>query len=207
MRVKQEKFKNILLKEAKLKSKPKPKPSKKDFLKSEYADELFRTYKKLGGIMDEFPSRFRGWDVELKNVVIELDDERHFNRYRIITLGSEIYKKLDFFPMEKYLKLCKEYESICLRAATWSEKWTSYPSVDQYGEAGPEGELEGNGAPRWKQRAFYDLIRDTTQLMTDYKVIRIPIWDKIEDAIVDDIITGKRKDLIPNLIEYVKSLI
>lgn len=42
------------------------------------------------------------------------------------------------------------------------------------------GELTGNGAPRWKQRAFYDFVKDLTPLLLDILVVRISIWDSLK---------------------------
>lgn len=201
---KEEIFKEIIHKKARMRHKEHKKPNKKEFDNSKIAEDIYKVYKELGGVLDEFPSRFRGWDVEVKNHVIMLDDERHFNRYRLQTLNSELYKRFDF-PMKEYKSYCKKYEEVCLRAATWSEKWSSFASVEQFGEPGPEGDLSGLGAPKWKQRAYYDFVRDVTQLITDYKVIRISIWDKIGDGIVDDLLNGKREDLTKDLIDLVKS--
>jgi len=201
---KEEILKELIHKRGRMRHKPHKKPDKKEFDKSKIADDIFKIYKKLGGVLDEFPSRFRGWDIEIRNHVIMLDDERHFNRYRLQTLESELYEKINF-PMTEYKMYCKKYEEVCLRAATWSEKWSSFASVEQFGEAGPEGNLTGIGAPKWKQRAYYDFVRDVSQLIADYKVIRISIWDPLDNGIVDDVLTGKRADLSDNLIELVKS--
>jgi hypothetical protein len=201
---KEEIFKDLVHKKGRMRHKPHKKPSKKEFDKSKIADDIFKIYKKLGGVLDEFPSRFRGWDVEIRNHVIMLDDERHFNRYRLETFESNLYEKIKF-PLDDYKNYCKTYEEICLRAATWSEKWSSFAAVEQFGEAGPEGDLNSVGAPKWKQRAYYDFVRDVTQLITDYKVIRVSIWDRIGDGTVDDLLTGRREDLAGNLIDLIKS--
>lgn len=201
---KEELFKEIIHKKGRMRHKPHKKPSKKEFDNSKIADDIFKMYKNLGGALDEFPSRFRGWDVEIRNHVIMLDDERHFNRYRLQTFDSELYSKIKF-PLDDYKTYCNTYEKVCLRAATWSEKWTSFAAEEQFGESGPEGDLSGKGAAKWKQRAYYDFVRDITQLITDYKVIRVSIWDKIGDGTVDDLLSGRREDLAVELIELVKS--
>lgn len=201
---KEEKFREIIHKKGRMRHKPHPKPGKKEFDSSKIADEIQRVYKELGGVLEEFPSRYRGWDVEIRNHVIMLDDERHFNRYRLQTLNSDLYKKFKF-PMKEYKNYCKKYEEICLRAATWSEKWSSYPSVEQFGQPGAEGDLTAAGAPKWKQRAYYDYVRDVTQIIADYKVIRVSLWDPIGNGTVDDVLKGKRDDLVDDLIDLVKS--
>lgn len=201
---KEEKFKEIIYKKAKMRFKPISKPSKPDFDKSIIIEDIDKIYRALGGVLEEAPSRFRGWDAEIKGFAFMIDDERHFNRYRLETLNSELYKKIKF-PMKEYKEYCKKYENICLRAATWSEKWSSYGSVKQFGEAGIEGKIDGAGAPKWKQRAYYDFVRDVTPLITDYKVVRFSIWDSIGDGLVNDVLGGKRDDLIDPFIELIKS--
>lgn len=39
--------------------------------------------------------------------------------------------------------------------------------------------LEINSSPRWRQRAFYDYIRDVFALIYRIPVIRVSIYDKI----------------------------
>ena len=54
----------------------------------EYAgldDEILDIYKKLGGIQESFPINY-SWDIKYPDFIIELDEELHFNRYRLIHL-------------------------------------------------------------------------------------------------------------------------
>jgi len=39
----------------------------------------------LNGILSQYPFHFRGFDINCNEFIIELDEERHFNRNRLIT--------------------------------------------------------------------------------------------------------------------------
>lgn len=146
---------------------------------SEYCDELFSVYSRLGGINKEFPLNLRRWDLEVDGVAVELDEALHFNRYRRLTLQSPIYNKLRRFPLSEYKGYCAEYEGECLRAGHYGRKWSNNSCEAQFGPPSLPGVLDGNGPPRWKQRAFYDFVKDLTPLVTDVPFVRISIWDKI----------------------------
>lgn len=61
--------------------------------------EVRRVYRVLGGRLPEFPLNLRSWDVCVGDVAIELDEQRHFNRYRRMTLDSSLYDLLPRFPV------------------------------------------------------------------------------------------------------------
>ena len=65
-------------------------PSYSDIEKSKYKEEVIRIYKLLGGINDNFPLNLRKWDMEVDGIAVELDEYLHFNRYRALTLKSNI---------------------------------------------------------------------------------------------------------------------
>ena len=68
-----------------------------DMLDDFYKNELVSMYRKLGGVLDVPPTSFGAWDIVTKDFIVELDEEQHFNRYRSLTLDSEIYKGLSIF--------------------------------------------------------------------------------------------------------------
>jgi hypothetical protein len=100
------------------------------------------------------------WDLRVEEVLVELGEERHFNRYRSKTLAVSAYEQLTTFPTVVYRALCKAHESDCLASAGYGGYWTNSSCTAMFGDAGPTGELAGKGAPRWKQRAFYDHLKD-----------------------------------------------
>ena len=80
-------------------------PTLRQVIASPYAHEIERIYRNLGGVLPTFPVGFRGWDIEFEGMAVELDEELHFNRYRALTLGSELYDELPSFPREHRTRL------------------------------------------------------------------------------------------------------
>ena len=158
----------------------------------EIKDEVFEVFKALGGIERAYAYRGK-CDIVTSNFILELDEQLHFNDYRLITLSSPIYKKLKNFPLEEYKQFCMIFKDNCLRSGSFGQKWTSDSCEKMFGEAGPKGELSGKGSPRWKQRAFYDFVKDVSQLVTGIPVVRISIYDKIDFR--------GRKTIIENVLE------
>ena len=71
------------------------------------------------------------------------------------------------------------YEFECLKAGKYSRKWSN-PSCDKmFGTANEQGNLDQNGSSRWKQRAFYDFIKDVSYLTTNIPVVRLSIYQNI----------------------------
>jgi len=197
---------------------------RKELLSSRWASEIYDIYKQLGGILDDFPSRIGQWDVSLsqsvavdnfgsgRDVLIELDEEQHLNRYRCKTLKAAFYGELASFPREEYIQYCKSHEDAALRKAAHGGFWTNKSSEKQFGPAGVNGILDGNGSPRWKQRAFYDMLKDLTPLLVDISVARISVWDRIfmeknTWETVDDILKRDPGKISVKQVEALKILI
>jgi hypothetical protein len=158
-----------------------------DLREAGLATTTITVYQALGGIAKEPRISPGTWDLQVDGVAVELDEERHFNRYRAVTLEADIYQSLRL-PHADYIGFCAEYETACLRAAAWRGNWTTPASEREFGTAGPEGDLTGRGSPRWRQRAFYDFIKDLAPLCGDIQVARVAIWELIE-------VDGERKQL------------
>ncbi len=172
-----------------------PRPSINDFLRSGIEDEINNVYKALGGILEIFPVRLKKWDMEVNGVAVELDEERHFNRYRQITLRSMAYNDIRSFPLDTYKNYCKLYEKDCIRTASFSGYWTNNSCENQFGCASKPGILDGSGSPRWKQRAFYDYLRDITPLVSGVRVARVSIWD--------DLFVHNKKVKVANILDRI----
>ena len=151
------------------------KPTLEFFRTSDRYEEICNIYKALGGVLDTPPVNPGAWDIDTPSFIIELDEENHFNRYRAITLDAPLYQNFKNFDVKEYRKYCRSYESKCPKTqGRWSK-----PSADvQFGASGPEGDFSGNGPSRWKQRAFYDYLKDVFSVLTGIPVIRISIYDK-----------------------------
>jgi hypothetical protein len=148
-------------------------------LYSKWSKEIFLVYKSLGGRDEAYA--FRGtFDITSPQYIIELDEQLHFNEYRSKTLMSPLYKQLKFFPVSEYHRYCIEYQKECLKAGSYGKKWTSDSCEKMFGQAAPNRDLSGNGSPRWKQRVFYDFVKDVSYLVTGIPVVRVSIYDMID---------------------------
>jgi hypothetical protein len=156
-----------------------PHPRQLDFSALNLSPALQDIYLALGGKQREFPRRPGAWDVETADFAIELDEELHFNRYRAVTLGSSAYDDLPEFPRDTYLTYCREREGECLAVGSHGRKWTSPSSNKQFGRSERYGELDGAGSSRWRQRAFYDFMKDVSAQALGIKVVRISVWDEL----------------------------
>ena len=94
-----------------------PKLTKNQFLlSSELYFEVERMYKELGGTQEETPLKFGAWDISTPKFIMELDEENHFNRYRLQTLNSNIYQSIKGFLLDAYKQFCVQVYSMSLVA-------------------------------------------------------------------------------------------
>lgn len=150
------------------------------FADKSVAAEIQRVWTALGGIGSHCLPR-RKWDCELDNLIVELDEQLHFNRYRLLTLESPLYGRLPRFPLGDYKRYCGMHEQVCVQDGSWGGRWTNDSCERQFGTAGSPRSLDKNGSPRWKQRAFYDFSKDLGALVAGTSVVRIAVWDMLSD--------------------------
>lgn len=158
-----------------------PKPNIHVLKKHGFLDEAHSVYKTLGGVLTDIPCRIGGWDFVVDGRVVELDEEAHFNRYRGTTFTSNIYKDNPYVDPQHYVQCCRIHEKECLEGRSFGGYWTNDSAEKQFGKAGPNRDLTGNGSPRWKQRAFYDFVKDFVPLVFGVPLIRIPIYEVLTD--------------------------
>lgn len=164
---------------------------------SAYYDEIMNIYKRLGGILEVAPTRVGAYDIDTPNFIIEFDEENHFNRYRHSTLDSTIYTNNRNVNIENYQRFCKNYEHNCLTYG----KYAHNDSTDkQFGNSVIDRDLLDQNRTRWKQRAFYDFIKDITSIIIGVPIIRISIYEKYKGVTIEDLINRQCKEL---LIEYI----
>lgn len=152
-----------------------------DLRRAGLAGEALNLYRRLGGVLDVPPVHPGAWNIACGDLVIELDEEWHFNRYRAFTLESPTYGGMAF-PADLYRDHCARYESLCLQAAGAGGWWSTPSSEFAFGNGDPPGVLGAQGPPRWRQRAFNDWIKDKSSLVTRVAVCRIAIWDQVENG-------------------------
>jgi hypothetical protein len=156
--------------------------------------ELLDRYRELGGIQPSPRLRTGGWDLAVEDepgemIVIELDEELHFNRYRRVTLSAPWYHELAW--VSDYATLCNGHEERCRTAGTWGKRWTTPSSERLFGPAGTPGELDGPGAPRWKQRALYDSLKDLAARSGCVpQLARLSIYDPINGMNLEQCLNG-----------------
>ena len=98
------------------------KPKMEDIKCSGLHREVQKVYWSLGGCLDTVPIRVGPWDLNIGGTAVELDENLHFNRYRNITLDSNLYRELQSFPLDIYRKQCLVHERDCLKAGSlWAE--------------------------------------------------------------------------------------
>lgn len=170
-------------------------PDQEALLASDLLPAVRDVYNQLGGVLDEPAIKFRKWDLEYEGKAIELDEYLSFNRYRALTLQSPAYAKLPAFALEDFKRYCIDHEDNCLKVARTGDKWSTEPSENYFGPAAQPGDLDDpKGSPRWKQRAYYDFVKDFSVVLCGVQVIRLSIWDTLEDS-------GKTRSLLDILKE------
>lgn len=164
---------------------------------SVYYDEIVNVYHRLGGILTTIPARVGEYDIDTPNFIIELDEENHFNRYRLSTLQSDVYNDNYNLDVELYKGYCKSYENKC---CTYGQYASSDSTNKQFGKSVVDGDLKDVNRTRWKQRAFYDYIKDITSLVIGVPIIRISIYEVYKGKTIETLIKNHCEDL---LIEYI----
>jgi len=153
-------------------------------------EQVMELYRALGGV-HAAPSLAAGpWDSAYEgNVVVELDESAHFNRYRAATLEPEWAQQLPWHSA--YISYSVACEGVCLKERGWGGYWTNTSTERQFGPPGPKGELEGAGSPRWKQRALYDAMRDIVALHGDVRLVRLSVYDDLGGVPLGHALSGK----------------
>lgn len=170
--------------------------TEQELLASGYYEAVVNVYRILGGVLSMPPIRVGKYDIDTANFIIELDEENHFNRYRLSTLDSPIYANNPNIDVEQYKKFCKNYEDRCLTYGKYAKNDSTEKQFEYC-------ELDGNlddSRSRWKQRAFYDFIKDITSIVKNVPIIRISIYEKYKGLTIEKLIDGEYRGL---LIEYI----
>ena len=152
--------------------------------------EILRLYREFGGVLDAPELRPGAWDCVLAGgLIVEFDDEQHFNRYRRKTLETSWAQHLPW--RDRYVRHCAQYEGVCLLERGWGGYWTSVATQKQFGPAGPPRMLDGAGSPRWKHRALCDAIQDITALRSGLGLARLAVYDSVGGVPLSDVLDGK----------------
>jgi len=174
-----------------------------DALPDDLASGLLDLYQALGGVLARPTLRPGPWDLAFTNgLVVELDEELHFNRYRAMTLDRPWAAALPWSPA--YRSQCIDHEAMCLGAGTWGKRWTNSSTESMFGPAGPAGDF-AMGAPRWKQRALYDAMKDAyVAANPGFALARVSVHDLVGEVSLGAVLEGvplTRPDELEALIE------
>lgn len=155
----------------------------------EAREKVINLYRALGGIHPDPPLRTGPWDSAYEgNLVVELDESAHFNRYRATTLETEWAQRLPW--RNSYITYAAEFEEDCRKGRGYGGYWTNASTERQFGPPGPNGVLDGAGSPRWKQRAIYDAMRDITALHGGVRMVRVSIYDDLGGVPLGTVLSG-----------------
>ena len=128
-----------------------PAPPRIQTLPPELREAIGNFYVALGGEASAPRARPGSWDLAFEHgLVVELDEELHFNRYRALSLTEEWAASLPW--RSAYLQFGQERESECLAAGKWGKRWTNTSCEAMFGPVDPPGIFGTGGPTRWKQR-------------------------------------------------------
>ena len=169
-----------------------------------YDAELAELYLSLGGMPESMDRWAPGpWDLAFTNgLIVELDEEQHFNRYRAATLRSPSIRSLSW--SDDYLLYCEEFERRCVQKARGLGYWTSPSSERFFGPSSDRGDLSAPGPARWKQRAFYDAMRDAA---SGRILARISVYDRVNGHTIEQILRTDDLDDAHEIAELITSRI
>lgn len=179
-----------VLLEADLREVQKPAAPRLDDLPAHLQTEILHLYRVLGGIQDQPRLAPGKWDLSFAGFVVELDEEQHFNQYRLSTLLADWATDLPW--TSDYLRYSADHEALCSRKASHGGYWTKTSCERLFGPAGPKGDLtSSNGSPRWKQRALYDAMKDAYCVAGEVSLARLSCHDDVGGHLLGTVLDGK----------------
>lgn len=82
--------------------------------------------------------------------------------------------------MTDYLDWCATRETDCAQKAGYGGYWSNASCEKQFGPGSSPRTFDGDGSPRWKQRAFYDFLKDAAPICFGVPMSRLSIWESIQ---------------------------
>lgn len=120
------------------------------------------------------------FDFAIDRHLFLFDDAVHFNRYRLLTLKSELYQVFTYPWAVSYERLCRQQERACLQAGLQDRIWNGPPLASKcFGLSEESGDLSGNGSAGWKLNAYNDMQYDLISRLHGFKLVRIPEYETI----------------------------
>ena len=178
----------------------KPPAPRLDRLPLEFADRVMRLYRELGGAQEHPRLAPGSWDMAYSGLLVELDESFHFNRYRESTLRIPWAAALPW--AENYGDYCRRWERF---AGTGGKRWSNDSAKRMFGGADPDGVFGVFGAPRWKQRALYDVMKDAAAASGQAHLSRVSIYDRVDGVQLDDVLYRRAHLPAGRIAEFVLS--
>lgn len=175
-----------------------PPPPRLPDLAASVSAEVRDLYQQLGGVLHEPLLRPGTWDLPYVDVIVELDEDMHFNRYRAVTLDAGFAADLPWAA--PYRLHAAEHEH---RSGTGGRRWTNPSAERMFGPAGARFDFDGGGAPRWKQRALYDAMKDAAAASGSVRLARVSVYDHVAGVRVEDFLRGRARLAPDALREFV----
>ncbi|MFT4164673.1 MAG: hypothetical protein QM650_05480 [Microlunatus sp.] len=160
---------------------------------------VLELYRMLGGVQDEPRLTPGSWDLAYTDgLLIELDEDLHFTRYRGVALDTSWAADLPWTDVYREYVVTGER-----RAGTGGRRWTSPSAERLFGPADPDGVFGEHGAPRWKQRALYDAMKDAAAASGVVRLARLSIYDRVAGVRLNDVLYGRAEVPMVALAEFV----
>lgn len=142
-------------------------------------------YRQLGGVQEAPRLAPGSWDIVTDGgLLIELDEEFHFTRYRTLTLGAEWECELPWAPDWRRYAAAHEHAAIAPGG-----RWANPSAAAMFGGSDPYPVFGAHGPARWKQRALYDAMKDA--VAAEVGLVRLSIYDRLGDTTLGAVLTGR----------------
>lgn len=183
-----------------LKPSMKPAAPRLTTLTSDASARVAQLYKGLGGTQGHPKLAPGSWDLAFDDLLVELDEGFHFNRYPAATLGESWATELPW--QTAYLGYCSKHEH---KSGTGGRRWSSPSATRMFGGTDPDGTFGSFGASRWKQRALYDAMKDASAAAGQVRLSRVSIYDSIDGVVLDHVLYGRAELSATRVAEHVMS--
>ena len=97
----------------------------------------------------------------------------------------------DLLWRDDYLRYSADHEGAALKKASRGGYWASPSTERMFGPADAPGVFGKGGAPRWKQRALYDAMRDALAATGTVRLSRVAVWDVVGETTLARVLDGR----------------
>ncbi len=150
-----------------------------DMYNKGWGRQIEQTCESLSALDHKPALRFEAYSHQFGRFCVLLDEQLHFNRYRLSTLRSAFYENSASFPLQKYKLYCGKHEKECLKSGMKNPIWTNTKAEELFGESQENGDLGIRGSSGWKLTALKDFIIDVHAHYNKIRLLRLAVWDEI----------------------------